>query len=221
MFIRSTVDGLFSVFEWIMRLVFINMLWVVFTLVGLGIFGWAPATAATFTVIRKMLLSRGEDVPIVRTFIQTYRKEFMHANTLGLLILFSIIILYLSGASMMLMGSSIFPKIILIGVAFLTCVILVFIFPVFCHYQLSIRNYIRYSLTIGVANLHYFVLAMFSLFIISFVYSSLPVVMVFYCMSFPAFIIMYISLKMFNKIAKVKDSETNYRHEFQTNISTP
>jgi uncharacterized membrane protein YesL len=218
--IRSTVDGLFGVCEWLMRLALINVLWLGFTLAGVGILGWAPATVATFTLVRKLLLSRDEEVPILSTFIQAFRKEFIHANMLGLLLLVSIGMLYISGASMMVIGSSIVPKMILIGVAFLTCIITIFIFPVFCHYQLSIQNYIRYSLTIGVANLHYFAMILFILFIVFFVYSSFPVVMFFYFISLPAFIIMFISLKMFNKIVEVKGTDT-YQQDLRTNISAP
>lgn len=47
----------------------------VFTLLGLGVFGIMPATAALFAVMRKWI--QGQDnVPVLKTFWQEYKGEF-------------------------------------------------------------------------------------------------------------------------------------------------
>ncbi|BDG36084.1 DUF624 domain-containing protein [Saccharococcus caldoxylosilyticus] len=51
------LDGkLYRVCEWITRLACINILWMLFTLAGLIVFGIAPATVALFTIVRKWLV---------------------------------------------------------------------------------------------------------------------------------------------------------------------
>ncbi|MGY0702716.1 DUF624 domain-containing protein [Bacillus subtilis] len=44
--------------EWIMRFAYTNLLWLFFTLLGLGVFGIMPATAALFAVMRKWIQGR-------------------------------------------------------------------------------------------------------------------------------------------------------------------
>ena len=53
--------------EWISRLFLLNILWVVFTIVGLGIFGFGPATAAMFAIVRKWIITPQEDFPLFKT----------------------------------------------------------------------------------------------------------------------------------------------------------
>ncbi|WP_396954475.1 DUF624 domain-containing protein, partial [Niallia sp.] len=54
------MDGLFSrVYHWsnaIAKLMYVNALWMGCTFLGLGIFGFFPATAAMFSVVRKWIM---------------------------------------------------------------------------------------------------------------------------------------------------------------------
>ncbi|MFB5660970.1 YesL family protein [Alteribacillus sp. HJP-4] len=211
--IRGMRDGAASFFEWLMHLSYINLLWMVFTIAGLGIFGWAPATAASFSVLRKLFMAEEEVDSIFRTFTHHYKKEFVPANLIGIVLVFSAGTIYLSGVSMVLAESTIVPKVILGMVACLTGIIALFIFPVFCHFQGSFHLYIRHSLTIGIAHLHYAALLLFLLFAVYYMYSLFPVVMVFYFMSLPASIIMYVSLKIFKKIHAGQREETSGKKE--------
>ncbi|KPC99769.1 hypothetical protein LR69_02005 [Geobacillus sp. BCO2] len=95
------LDGkLYRACEWITRLAYINLLWLVFTVFGLVILGIAPATVALFTIVRKWLLFHDHDVPVLKTFVRTYKGEFWRANRIGLLLMaaaiFSISIFYTS-----------------------------------------------------------------------------------------------------------------------------
>src|SRR5690625_6922967 len=73
------------VFRWcegIMRLAYVNLLWILFTILGLGIFGIFPATIALFAVTRKWVMG-DRDIPVFSTFWQTFRKEFLKSTLLG------------------------------------------------------------------------------------------------------------------------------------------
>ena len=74
--------------EVISRLAYANLLWILFTVLGLGIFGFMPATVALFTVTRKWVMG-DRDIPVFKTFWNTYRKEFFKSTLFGV-VLFAI-----------------------------------------------------------------------------------------------------------------------------------
>ena len=53
--------------EWVIRLVILNVLWLGFSVVGLGILGVFPSTSALFSVLRKWFIGQ-EQVKITRSF---------------------------------------------------------------------------------------------------------------------------------------------------------
>lgn len=58
----------------------LNLLVLVFTLAGGIVLGWAPAHAAAVRCSRSRL--RGDLFPVIRTFAQTWREQFVAANAL-------------------------------------------------------------------------------------------------------------------------------------------
>ncbi|MBO1911160.1 DUF624 domain-containing protein, partial [Microvirga sp. 3-52] len=49
------------------ELIYINILWILFTILGLGIFGIFPATVSMFTIVRKIIVKE-EKFKIFNTF---------------------------------------------------------------------------------------------------------------------------------------------------------
>lgn len=77
---------------WFYRLAFINLLWIFFTILGLGLFGSFPATVALLATIRQ-LLNQNEG-SIIKTFWTFYKEEFVKSNVVGLsVILLSLILI--------------------------------------------------------------------------------------------------------------------------------
>lgn len=77
--------GTYRFLEWIYRLVCMNLLWLFFTVLGLGIFGIMPATLAMFTVIHKW--NEGEtDGKVFPVFRDAYLKHFKKTNFAGMLL---------------------------------------------------------------------------------------------------------------------------------------
>ncbi|MEH7253744.1 DUF624 domain-containing protein, partial [Neobacillus niacini] len=61
---------------WMLKVAYLNVLWISFTLVGLGLFGLFPSTGAMYTIVQKWL--RKEPVEkIFHTFWNIYKKEFI------------------------------------------------------------------------------------------------------------------------------------------------
>jgi uncharacterized membrane protein YesL len=66
----------------LVQLAYLNLLWIAFSLLGLGVAGIFPATAAAAGVIKRQLVS-GEPVSTFTAFRSIYREQFLRANALG------------------------------------------------------------------------------------------------------------------------------------------
>lgn len=73
MFTNPLINKIYSLSNWIVKICYVNLLWGIFMLVGLIVFGFFPATVALFTVCRKWVLG-DRDVPIFSTFWSAYKK---------------------------------------------------------------------------------------------------------------------------------------------------
>lgn len=77
---------LYTVMEWVTRIVYLNALWTVFTLLGGVLFGFSPATAALFSIVRKW--TDGEEVTaIFSEFWKEYKRFFWKSQKIGLLLM--------------------------------------------------------------------------------------------------------------------------------------
>ena len=66
----------------LIQLAYLNLLWTAFSLVGLGVAGVFPATAAAAGVLRRQVVN-GEPVSTFTEFRSIYRAQFVRANALG------------------------------------------------------------------------------------------------------------------------------------------
>lgn len=137
-------DGLF-------RLCTLNLLWLGFTLLGGGVFGLFPATAALYTVIRKWL-REGEGVPIFSTFWRAYREGFWRLNgMMGIYaLMFSALILDFRLLAVM-EGSLDWIRPILITISVICWVSLLYLFPLVVHVRLRFFQYMIQSVLITLA----------------------------------------------------------------------
>ena len=79
--------------NWMWRFMILNFLWVIGTLLGLIVFGIMPSTVAMFYILRKWIQGNLE-IPLITTFINIYKEEFIRSNKCGLP--FFILFLFLS-----------------------------------------------------------------------------------------------------------------------------
>ncbi|MFS0654512.1 YesL family protein [Bacillus sp. 179-C3.3 HS] len=186
--------------EWVMRLSYTNLLWLLFTILGCGLFGFMPATTALFSVMRKWIQGH-EQVKVFRTFWNVYREEFFRANLIGLVLLMIGVILYVDLAY-------IYPTSFLLHVlrfaiyifGFLFIVSLFYIFPLLAHYDWKKRLYLKFSLLLGISYLQY-TLVMFAFTAILFVlFAYLPGIVPFFSMSILAYVQMWFAYQVFKKV---------------------
>lgn len=147
--IHIVTNGIYRFCEWVTRLAYLNLLWITFSLAGLVVLGFMPSTVAMFTVARKWL-NDDPDVPVFKTFLEVFKKEFIKANLLGL-ILFGLAALFyldfrifglMDGETTIMMG--IFSSLLVVF-----GILVLFIFPVYVHYDISMLSTFKYALLIG------------------------------------------------------------------------
>ncbi len=202
------LDGkLYRACEWVTRLAYVNLLWIFFTIIGLVIFGIAPATVALFTVIRKWIFFHDTEIPVLKTFARTYKREFWRANRIGLFLLamgyiFYVDMLYLAHVS----PEWKFPFSVALLVVFLFyTVVLLYVFPLYVHYELRFWQYMKYALLIGMANPLMTLVMLIGLGILLFVLMYIPGLIPFFSISTMALVVMGTALRVFRKMEEKQE----------------
>lgn len=155
MLFEKAMGKLFTLCEWVMKLAYLNILWFLFSLAGLLVLGMMPATIALFSIIRKWQWKE-TDFPIWRTFLSIYREEFKKSNRLGwcliasgVFITFDFLLIRTVHGTLQL---ALIVPLIMITVFYI--ITLLYIFPVYVHYDLKMIAYIKNAFFLGILNFH-------------------------------------------------------------------
>lgn len=183
------------------RFAYVNILWLGFTFLGLGILGFFPATVAMFSVVRQWVAGEKE-IDVFPLFWETYRQEFKQANMIGyiLLVIGYILVMefrILSGTGELVYFIASFGVLALLGLYF---ILLLYIFPVFVHFNLKIKEYLKWPLIIGILNpVLTIVLTIVLLVLYSFVMRTIPILVFLFGGSLTAFIVTWGVSRTFSK----------------------
>lgn len=198
---KSIVSVLNVIFIWITRLAVVNILWILFSLLGLLIAGIFPATVALLGVSRKWVLGE-HDFKVLDVFAKIYRKEFVKANMLGLLFVIMGCLLYVNHLTLLKNHNDI---LFLVPFAFYFLVFFyiiasIWVLPLLAHYENKLFLYIKSAIVIGLAKIHY--TCAIGLIMIAITYFSLnfPGLLPFFTFGVSSTIIMWISMKVFKQL---------------------
>ncbi|MEH7503572.1 YesL family protein [Neobacillus drentensis] len=204
---KGILGLIFRTCEWIMLLAYLNILWILFTLLGAVAFGIFPATAAMFAVIRKWLIGKN-DIPVFKTFWNYYRTEFFKTNLLGLMFFITGLILYLD-FKIIDFQSELINRIFMIVTFLFTSiytVILIYIFPVFVHYDLKLLQYVKNAFLIGVASPIRTAMMVLCLITAYFMLRMVPGLLPFFSGSLLSILLMTFAYQSINKIEQRKNN---------------
>ena len=195
-------DGIYKICRKIMNLVYLNFLWIFFSILGLLIFGVFPATVALFSVCRQLI--RGdEDIHITTFFWTTYKKEFIKANSFGVIFMIFYFILYIDFFMIFQWGGFLqylFWPLVLITLILI--MITVFFFPVYVHFQLSYWQYFKQAFLCSVVSPMAIIAIVFYTLLIYILFNIVPGAIPLIAVSLLAMIMMHTALNAFNKIAR-------------------
>ncbi|MEH7254035.1 YesL family protein [Neobacillus niacini] len=195
------LGSLNKLLEWISRLAFLNLLWISFSLLGLVIFGFFPATVAMFAVARKWMLG-DDELSIFKTFWTAYKREFFKSNLLGIILIAIGLILYID-FKFILHSSNSFVSIFYVPLFIITLIfisMLFYIIPIFVHYDMKMTQVIKNSFFVMIMNplsTFYMLIGSFG---IIFVLSYAPPICILYSGNLLALFIMKPATTAFEKI---------------------
>ncbi|MBU7591215.1 YesL family protein [Metabacillus halosaccharovorans] len=201
---EGLMKGFYTFSLWITRLAYVNILWIFFTIAGLVVLGFYPGTIAMFAVIRKWVLGN-RDIPVFKTFWSNYKKEFVKSNILGLFISIFAFIMY---SSLNIISSVTIPslKVLYIPnglVTFLFLLTVLYIFPVFVHYDVKLTKVAKNAFIIMTINpISTFCMVVLTGFLLFIIY-KIPGLIPFFSGSIIAFLLMFLSNYAFNRASRV------------------
>ncbi|MED3625408.1 YesL family protein [Neobacillus thermocopriae] len=202
---KRSISHLYALTEWISRFAFLNIIWIGFTILGLILFGISPSTVAMFTVIRKWLMGQS-DIPIFQTFWGTYKKEFLRSNGLGVVLALLAGIIYLDLYFIKVNASIQIPLYLIIFAIVMT---VLYIFPVYVHYNVTFIQLFKNSFFIMLVNPISNILMLIGFVTSFFVIKYIPGLFFFFGGSMTAGLIMATSYTAFQKIEKKqKEAQT-------------
>jgi uncharacterized membrane protein YesL len=196
--------------EWIVRLVWTNILWFVFIVAGLGVFGIMPATIALFTVTRRWKMG-DLDVSILKVFKETFRKEFIRSNILGLVFAAFGVFLYIDLKIAENMEGT-FSVILYVFISFIILLYLnafIHLFPVYVHFKYSLRDYIKQSFIISLISPVSTILMAAGLYFIGYLIVQMPGLLPFISGVLPAYWVINVCMKRFKTLEQQQIKENN------------
>lgn len=194
------INNINAACDWVVKLLYLNFLWVLFTVIGLVAAGIFPATAAMFAVLKDY--QAGKNVRVFKVFKQVYIEEFRRANLLGTVLMIIPSIFYtdwlftnhLSGTMEMV------AKGILIGSACLYGITLIYIFPVYLQVNRKVLTTLKMAFLIGISYPFYTFMMLTSIISLLFLFVFLPMAGYLFFASGLACIITFFTLRLFQKI---------------------
>lgn len=196
----------YRIAEWIWRLAYLNLLWLLFTVAGLGVLGIFPATVAMYTVLRKWL--QGEpDIAIFPTFFSSIKQDFFKANGLGyILVLIGFILFFnyeylgtVTGIEHTII--SIFWYLAVL----VTLILAIFLFPVYVHFSLPFLRYFKTSLIIALVNPLAVITLILALGLAFYLFYIIPGFIPFYLASVIGWIIMWNATLSFQRLERKQE----------------
>lgn len=180
------------------KFIYLHLIWLLFTIVGLVIFGIMPATAAMFSILRKWL--RGEEIPIFKTFLRLYKSYFIKQNILGFIYMLAGLFLYVDFVVSYTKIQWLPLHVLIWIVCVFYIIVLAFSMPVFVNYELNIKDYLKQTLLIVLSSPLETLLIIVSILLLYYVFLLVPVLFIFSGSTIVALPLMWIALRAFKKI---------------------
>lgn len=198
---QPVVNRLNNIFIWTTRIALLNVIWILFVLFGLVIFGIFPATVASLCICMYWLKGK-TDISIWNTFKREFKQSFIRSNGAGWILLVIGIIFFInfqlfdriSGGIYFLSLFSFYFVIILY--IFIT----VWIFPLIAHYKNNLKGHFHNALILGFAKLKYTLLILILIFFVLYISLAYPGIILFFTFGLISLVWAWVSLKVFKEI---------------------
>ncbi|RDW20672.1 YesL family protein [Oceanobacillus chungangensis] len=178
---NSITSGIFAGFDWFMRIVKLNILWLLSCFVGLFVVGLFPATAAAVAVTNEWVKGNA-DVSIWNTYKEAFKKYFLKSQVIGYsfamvyLILIVDIRLFLSFDNHLIWDVMIIAFSILL---FLVLVVNLYMLPMMIEQGLGLKELIQKAFFTGAAYIHLTIINLIGVLAIGLITFRYPAALIF------------------------------------------
>jgi uncharacterized membrane protein YesL len=148
----SFSNAVYTICDWVARLAYINLLWILFTLSGFVVFGFFPATIAMLATLRQFI--RGNHPPVFQTFWSYYKNEFFKSNKVGLLIVGIGLILYMN-ISFLQSTSTSFSSVLFYSSIMMSCIyflIICYTMASYVEFDQPLSTHLKNAVLITISN---------------------------------------------------------------------
>lgn len=198
-------DGFYSFGVKLLKIIYLNFLWLFFSAIGLFAFGLFPATIALFTITRQFLLDI--DKPITRTFWEVYKNEWVRGNGYAVISYIIVLILAIDFYAIYMFDSLSILLIPTFIIAFIIFGTLFFFFPVYVHFDLAFLPMIKQAFLFTITSPYTVILNALCIVMIYGIFNIMPGAIPLFAGSVLSLFVMKFSLRSFKKIEQRKVSE--------------
>lgn len=178
----------------IVDFIILNLLWI---LMCLPIFTIFPATTALFGVVRKWNMKK--EPPILKTFFQLFKENFIQSMLIGFIWTFIGAALYMD---FHIAAKNLFLKLLLILLVSIYSITTIYVFPVMVHYKNNSLHIIKNSFYLATLRPLHLLFAFLVLLSSYFIISHFPIVILF-SGSITAYLIYMICFTAFQKAEQI------------------
>ncbi|WP_404404862.1 YesL family protein [Jeotgalibacillus malaysiensis] len=202
---EKTLNGLYTICEWISKGAWLNLIWLGYLIAGLGLTA-VPTVIAAFTVIRKWL--RGEaDLKIWRTFHTAFITACI--KSWKPMVLFTgILILLMTQVAFFVISGGAHPVQLAATVLFITLIggVALYLFPVWVHYELSFIQMVKQAALIAIISPLHTLLMAFSAAALVLLFAAMPALFPFFGLVTFAVAFMVPAYHRFIQISRKKEA---------------
>ncbi|MEW9669380.1 YesL family protein [Ammoniphilus sp. 3BR4] len=203
--------ALYRICEWITRLAYLNLLWLLFSMIGFVVVGIMPATVAMFSVTRKWVMGQ-QDIPVFKTFWNTYKSDFVKSNVLGLALGFMAVMFYFDFRILQYMPAyQSVLQVVFLSLFFIYLLLLFFIFPVYVHYDIRLSQTFKFGVVIAFSRpLHSLGMIVASM-ILGTLLWLFPLLSLFFSGSVFSLLVMWFAIRAFRSLNRQHEKEAETR----------
>lgn len=183
----------------LLQLVYLNFLWGILVVLGLGLFTFGPASYAMVSVIRKWLRSSG-DFPLTQTYFHYFKENYKETLLISWLYFSVAFVLYVDLAYI----QNWYLRVVILVISFFYVLSALYIFPIMAHYQWQGMFYkIKMAFLFGFSQLHYsLVLLLIIIGSYAIIIRLMPGMLTFMGSSFFFFAITWTAVQLFDRLKK-------------------
>jgi len=192
----------------VLKQFYVNVLWIIFTLLGLVLFTIGPATIALLSVQNEFLCGN-DDVSVFSTFISSFKLHFKEASVFGIIYVFAGIVLITNIYGF----NTFFPRLFFGIISFFYLLSLIYIGPIIMRQNVDggLKK-IKASILYGFSYLHYSLVLLMLLVILYFFLLMNFGLLTFFGASAGAYLVMKFANTVFLRASLMQEEANQPKH---------